>query len=137
MTEERLRIILWSLVGIVLIAAVAVNVIEFRKLHDIRLVNEVKMFAIGLEQYYEDFWRYPAGQFDLRQGAVLTENGLAQGSRIYYQGRVRASRQVSYESNGRTYEITFRLKAKWEKLGFNAHGIVCKVQENMRYSCAE
>ncbi len=133
---QRIRV--YSLVVMLAIICVAVIfwIIDRQKLSDIRTLNQARSFSYALERYRQDFWKYPvARDKDIRKGIILSENGFAPGSRIYYQGGIPSSRVVSYQGNENAYAINFRLQKKWVHQGLTSTH--CTITELYTLRCNE
>ena len=132
---QRLRLYSLSIVVVVLIVAIAFNVIARRRLDDVRVLNEVRTFADSMEHYKQDTWQYPEqAPIDLRNTTVLTENGFASGSRVYYRGAIKSHKPVVFKSTSESYAISFSLRRAWPDEGLISKS--CIMTQNATLACS-
>lgn len=134
-TVQRLHIYFLSIGVVVIILGLALNFNAWIKAKDVLTLNQIKTLAYALERYHQDYWRYPDGRgVDLRQEAVVSENGLARGAVTYYQGQVESLRDVRYSSDGQSYQISFSLNESWPESGLV--GKKCLVTAGYHVDCS-
>ncbi|OGY92413.1 MAG: hypothetical protein A3B31_03825 [Candidatus Komeilibacteria bacterium RIFCSPLOWO2_01_FULL_53_11] len=133
--EQRLRAYTLTILGLVIVGGVAFNIAVLSRLSDIRLMNDVRSFSNALERYKLAYWSYPEGSFDLRDGAVLSENGFARGQVTYYSGAMRSGKKVLFEGNADGYRLTFTLRNTWPAQGITDRK--CMMTTRAQLYCGE
>lgn len=135
-TVQRIRLYAMVIIVMIISAAIFFGFAARQRLADIRTLNEARLFAYALEQYRQDFWRYPAGnRIDVRKGVVLSENGFAPGAERYYQGGIPSSRVVTYQGDETSYSVNFTLRRAWPEQGLP--GSKCQITQLYTLVCAE
>ena len=131
---QRIYLYALAIVVILVVFGIWFNISDRAKLSDVRLLSDVRKLSYSLERYKQEFSRYPIGErVDLRTDIVLSENGFSRGTRVFYSGRMRSHRAVTYQSDEKTYTIIFTLRQRWPDQGLE--GTKCTVTQFYRLTC--
>jgi len=105
---------------------------------DLVLVNQVRVLATGLENYYDKFNAYPSSdKIVIDNISYITENGLNQeGNTLYFKNNFKWDRAVAYSSNGKNYKIEFVLNNSWPLWGLDKGGGSCRMTYAITMQCS-
>lgn len=134
-TVQRIRLYALIIGVAVIFVGVLFNVEAGNKLRDVRLMSDARSLSYALESYYTDYLRYPVGNVNLKLDTILSENGFAKGSHVYFQGKFKSFHAVTYQGKEEGYVIRFRLSNTWPLEGIN--GVYCTVSTNFSVSCGD
>ncbi len=132
---QRIWIYSLSLIVIVIILGLNLNIGAKARVHDSRLLQQVRSFSYAAERFRQEHLRYPAGNLDLRNDVLLSDKGFAAGDTIYYRGAMRSGRPVVYHGKDDSYTISFTLRHTWPAQGL--YRKQCQVKEFFTLKCGE
>jgi hypothetical protein len=133
---QRIRVYSLSIIVAIVILAIFFGYSSWKNLADIRTLSEARQFSYALEEYRQNFWRYPvANHIDIRKGVILSENGFAPGSTLFYTGGVPSGSAVTYQGTPSDYTISFTLRKKWPEQGITS--TKCRITEQYVLSCVK
>ena len=136
--SKKVKIILLVIFCFLVISIISVIVFDRSRVKDLELVEQVKIFATGLETYYDKFQAYPVTQeIDLNKVKILTENGINQtGKTVYYQANSVFVRPVTFLASKNNYTLKFSLKNPWSIWGIESwRGGECRMTNYLKISC--
>lgn len=127
-----------GIIIVVVVIVLSVVLINNRaQAKDVILMNQLKEFSSGLENYFSQHQAYPlATEVDINKNVVLSDNGFAdpQGT-IYYKGAINAG-AVSFTTDATSYNISFKLRRQWPVVGAT-EGKYCIIKPNFKISCGK